>query len=463
MDADAPNTDGTLRSTERPEPAPDRDTLARATLTYCLDGADALMYAAIAGTGDAAETLRLIIESRPDAGGSTASARLDHVFATGLARWGRRVTPQAMTAFHNALAGWHARLPSLPTLDWETLAAWFTMDGRQWIIGPTSPHWPHQLQDLSTRKDWASPLCLWGIGDERALTSCPKPVAVVGSRGANEYGRSIAREVARKAASDGHLVVSGGALGADAAAHWGALAAMDGPSGPGTDDVPGTAGRTVAVFAGGLNHIGPSSNLRLFDAIVDHGGALVSELCPGTIPEARRFLLRNRIIAALASTVVVTQARTRSGALNTANWACDLNRELIAVPGDITMPHNAGCNLFIARNQAMLLTSPDEIAELLHEPHRPDVGSPPVRDDGPEARDRPARDGDGDDADRRRVLTAIRSCRRRGVPSTPDMVLARLGEDGPEWSMPRLLAVLGELEMLDVIRYGDGEVRPAPA
>ena len=106
-------------------------------------------------------------------------------------------------------------------------------------------------------------------------------------------------------------------MGTDAAAHWGALNALHGRK-------PGCVGRTVAVFAGGLNHMGPARNRTLFERIESQGGALISELCPGTIPEARRFLLRNRIIAALSSTLVVAQARLRSGALNTAGWACEL-------------------------------------------------------------------------------------------------------------------------------------------
>lgn len=109
----------------------------------------------------------------------------------------------------------------------------------------------------------------------------------------------------------------------------------------------GRAGRTVAVFAGGLNHAGPQCNSELFDGIAENGGALVSELCPGTIPEARRFLSRNRIIAALSSTLVVTQARLRSGALNTVNWGSELQRDIHAVPGNIDMPGNGGCNRLI--------------------------------------------------------------------------------------------------------------------
>ena len=108
-------------------------------------------------------------------------------------------------------------------------------------------------------------------------------------------------------------------MGIDAAAHWGALEAMNQLGAK-------VAGRTVAIFAGGLDHCGPTTNMRLFEQICAQHGALVSECTPSTIPEPRRFLLRNRLIAALAYSVVVAQARLRSGALNTAGWANEMNR-----------------------------------------------------------------------------------------------------------------------------------------
>lgn len=487
-------------------PPPDRETLARATLTFCLDGADALMYALVKGAGSPSLALELIMEARSAADNPSAAVaargtalnQLDRTFALGLARWGRRVNARGMGVFHRSLVGWMTRLDALPTPDWPSLAEWFTMGGRQWIIAPHTPYWPDQLQDLSTRSDWAAPLCLWGMGDADALTGCDQPLAVVGSRGATGYGCDMAREIALRAAADGHLIVSGGAMGVDAAAHWGALGAGHGGGTAG-------AGRTVAVFAGGLNHIGPRSNRRLFDTIVDRGGALVSELCPGTIPEGRRFLLRNRIIAALSSRIVVAQARLRSGALNTAGWGCDLNRVVIAVPGDIDQPYNAGCNRIIADAKAILLTTPDEIADLMHPPHRPHDGdmrtakgdgegttggtenadgeTPPRgaahdRADGdlkavrePRRHDGPAPDvpdpgasdpenPDPADSDPAwaTVVSAIRSCARRRLPAVPDMLLARCNAPDPSRPMtpPRLLALLGDMESAGVLRIDDG-------
>ncbi|NMN01464.1 DNA-processing protein DprA [Bifidobacterium panos] len=421
------------------------EALARATLTFCLDGADALMYAALKGAGSAQEVLELIIASRPDASGQTeALHRLDQVFATGLSRWGRKPTAQALAAFHRSLDGWHARLAQLPSLNWQQLGDWFTMDGAQWIVGPDSALWPRQLMDLSTRKDWAPPLCLWGIGDAEALTCCDNPVAVVGSRGVNDYGRGVAREVAACAACDGHLVVSGGALGTDAAAHWGALSATQHR---GLE----ASGRTVAVFAGGLNHIGPPSNLRLFDQITANGGALISELCPSTIPEPRRFLIRNRIIAALASTVVIAQARLRSGALNTAGWANELGRTVVAAPGDITMPHNAGCNRLISRAEALILTSPPDIREFCHAPHPP-LGSDGFNDketDGPPAGDDHLTDS------QRTLIDTIRLCHRRHLTATPDALLSCMMRqaNASKPTIAQIMADLGTLEVQGLVEY----------
>ena len=332
------HTDTSL-AVSRTIPVPPTDTLYRAALTFCLDGADVMMYATLKGAENAESLWHALAQSHPSQPSEIcgpALSRIDRMFVDGLTRWGRKASANAMRSFRNALACWHNRMMDLPSQDIIQLADWFTMDGTQWIIGPGHPCWPSQLADLSIRSDWAPPLCLWIKGDPRALTSCAKPVGIVGSRDVTEYGRYVAHTVAEQAAVAGHLVVSGGAMGTDAAAHWGALNALHGR-------MPANVGKTVAVFAGGLNHIGPMRNRTLFERIEAQGGALISELCPGTIPEARRFLLRNRIIAAMSSTLIVTQARLRSGALNTAGWACELLREVYAVPGDINQPCNAGC------------------------------------------------------------------------------------------------------------------------
>ncbi|NMM99466.1 DNA processing protein DprA [Bifidobacterium sp. DSM 109958] len=437
--------------------AVDDETLARAVLAHCVDGPDALMYAALKGAPDAMTLADAIVDVHGSRAGASsgrgAAGALDEMFLTGTARWGRRVNATGLERFHAALDGWMRRLDTLPSLRTDDLRSFLCADGAMWIIAPHHPCWPGQLEDLSERADWAAPLCLWGQGDPAALTSCEGPVAVVGSRGATEYGCAVAHDVGAHAALRGHLIVSGGAFGADAAAHWGALAAAE--------RYPDRAGRTVAVFAGGLEHIGPQRNRHLFDRIVASSGALISEMSPQTVPEARRFLLRNRLIAALARTVVVAQARRRSGALNTANWAAELNREVYAAPGDITQPGNTGCNMLIHENRAIILVDSEDVTEICHDDHMPrppgdaaDFAAPMPRTEPASSRlalgsggrvpsseapdTRPRRSPPEPDADQLRVLDAVRACRRRGRAADEDAVLetlrsrARGAEDGTE-------------------------------
>ncbi|WP_445340166.1 DNA-processing protein DprA [Bifidobacterium sp. ESL0825] len=355
----------------RPMTMVESDWLARAVLTLAADGPDAFMIACLLGSDQAADLCRNLIElgapNQSDGKDAHEAARskLDERFLKGTARWGRQTSPEDLTRFHKISSSWRRRLTPLLAMDTDQVRTMMTGGGQFWVMTPGDPCWPGQVDDLARRSDWAPPLCLWGRGNPEALICCDHPLAVVGSRACDEYGRSIAHQIARQAAGQGHLVVSGGAMGTDAAAHWGALAAG--------------GGRTVAVFAGGLLHMGPKRNSRLFENIEADGGALISELPPGTIPEARRFLLRNRIIAALASDIVVAQARHRSGALNTANWGVELGRRVLAAPGRIDQPENTGCNRLIHEGKAELLLSASDIRDICHPAHGPIHPDEPVR------------------------------------------------------------------------------------
>ena len=199
----------------------DEETLARAILTFCLNTADALMTALLKGTADAWEALTLIRDSDPELRTSAGAGKvIEQAFCIGMTRWGSKPTPQAVRSFRSALATWQQRLRTLPTWDRDYLCGWFTMEGRQWVIAPHDVWWPTRLNDLALLGRCAPPLCLWGSGDRAALTSCPQPVGIVGSRGVNEYGRRLTTDIAVHAAQAGHLVVSGGAMGADAAADY---------------------------------------------------------------------------------------------------------------------------------------------------------------------------------------------------------------------------------------------------
>ena len=343
------------------------DMLARCLLTLCIDDADIMMAALLKGTAtrDVLAALAMSMEDMPAAVRAEGMRTLERDLALGIARWGCTVRPRTRERFAQAVERWRARLASLPSEEPDALRAWLTADGAYTVLTPDDDAWPSGLADLDVRSDHAPPACLWVRGDVHALTACAEPVAIVGSRGMNDYGREVTSALAEAACLDGHTVVSGGAMGVDAAAHWAAVRAA-GPS----------AGRTVAVFAGGLGHLGPSCNERLFAAIEQAGGALVSELCPDTPPLAHRFLLRNRLIAAMAASVVVTQARLRSGALNTARWANELNRRLYAVPGDVTVPSNAGCNMLIRDHRAILLADARAADECCHPSHAPSAAGP---------------------------------------------------------------------------------------
>jgi DNA processing protein len=173
------------------------------------------------------------------------------------------------------------------------------------------------------------PSCLWVRGDADIAVLAEPAVAIVGARACSGYGRSVARMLANDAAAAGAVVVSGLARGVDGEAHRGALAA---------------GGRTVAVLGCGVDRDYPAAHGQLASSIVESGGLVVSEYEPGIEPAPWRFPARNRIIAGLARATVVVEARERSGALITADFALEDGREVMAVPGEITSALSAGTN-----------------------------------------------------------------------------------------------------------------------
>ena len=176
------------------------------------------------------------------------------------------------------------------------------------------------------------PPSLWLRGDADPRLLSETAVAVVGARACSGYGRAVARMLASGAADAGAVVVSGLARGIDGEAHRGALAA---------------SGRTVAVLGCGIDRDYPAAHAELARAILAGGGLVVSEYEPGVEPAPWRFPARNRIIAGLAAATVVVEARGRSGALITADFALEDGREVLAVPGEITSALSAGTNALL--------------------------------------------------------------------------------------------------------------------
>jgi DNA processing protein len=171
-------------------------------------------------------------------------------------------------------------------------------------------------------------------------------VAIVGGRDASLNGRKIAHVMATTLGQAGFTVVSGMARGIDTAAHQGGLSTG-----------------TVAVLAGGVDHVYPPENAKLHAAIAERG-CLVSEMPPGYSPQARDFPRRNRIVSGLAQGVVVIEAKIRSGSLITARMALDQGRELFAVPGSPLDPRSQGCNALIKQGAALAENAEDVIEAL---------------------------------------------------------------------------------------------------
>lgn len=220
------------------------------------------------------------------------------------------------------------------------------------FVVPQDEEWPSALDDLAHVEDLQGrggvPIGLWVAGPLR-LDRLGERVAVVGSRSATTYGAQVAADIAASCVRSGLCVVSGAAFGIDQAAHRGALAA---------------GGTTVAVLACGVDRAYPVAHKSLLDHLAATS-AVISEAAPGCSPTRVRFLSRNRIIAALGAGTVVVEAAIRSGALNTANWAERLGRQVMGVPGPVTSAASGGVHHLVRRGAATLVTGGPDVLELV--------------------------------------------------------------------------------------------------
>jgi DNA processing protein len=210
------------------------------------------------------------------------------------------------------------------------------------LLTPEDPEWPDQLSELE-----APPIALVVKGDIGALRK--QSLAIVGTRNPTPYGVRVAQEFAAGFVDREWAVVSGGAYGIDSAAHKGALIAE---------------GVTIAVTASALDSAYPAGNQRLFDEIAENG-AIITEYLPGVMARPHRFLVRNRLIAALSKGTLVVEAAFRSGSLRTARDAAELARPVMAIPGPITAPTSEGCHRLIGERSAELVTSVADAYEFI--------------------------------------------------------------------------------------------------
>lgn len=234
------------------------------------------------------------------------------------------------------------KIPSEKMIDVEKVYQSLDEIGATVLI-PEDALWPSRLNHLA-----APPVALFVRGDVEILSM--QSLAIVGTRNPTQYGLRIAQEFAAGFVDRGWGIVSGGAYGIDSAAHKGALIAE---------------GLTIAVTASGLDRPYPAGNQRLFDEIAENG-ALISEYLPGVTPRPHRFLIRNRLIAALSQGTLVVEAAFRSGSLRTARDAAELARPVMAIPGPINAPTSDGCHRLIGERSAELVTSVADCYEFLN-------------------------------------------------------------------------------------------------
>jgi DNA processing protein len=290
---------------------PEEERLARAALTRILEPGDEVAGRWLRETG-AVEVVRRLTEGEE---------RLDGVTP---ARWeGLRARAEKARPERD-LAG--------------------ARDAGMRFVCPGEAEWPAQLDDLGD----ARPVGLWVRGRPSLRIWALRSVAVVGSRACTEYGAYMAAGLGAGLAERGWVVVSGGAYGVDGAAHRGAL---------------GAGGATVAVLACGVDRAYPRGHAELIRRIAEQG-LVVGELPPGDHPTPSRFILRNRVIAALTRGSVVVEAAYRSGALVTARCARELGRFTMGVPGPVTSGLSAGVHELL-RADGVLVTDAADVVELV--------------------------------------------------------------------------------------------------
>jgi len=212
------------------------------------------------------------------------------------------------------------------------------------LLTPEDIDWPASLNDLA-----APPIALLIKGQREYLPNLINSISIVGTRNPTTYGRRIAEDFGAGVADHEWAVVSGGAIGIDAAAHNGCLVGE---------------GITVAVLGGGFNKNYPAAHEKLF-AEISESGLLISEVMPDVPAIPHRFLTRNRLIAALSKATIVVEAAFRSGSLRTARDAAEIFRPVMAIPGPINSPTSEGCHRLIAERVAELVSSVSEVMELV--------------------------------------------------------------------------------------------------
>lgn len=200
--------------------------------------------------------------------------------------------------------------------------------------------YPSKLKNI-----YDSPQILYLKGNSKILND--RAIAIVGSRECTQYGKTVAENISYELANKNINIISGMAKGIDSYAHRGCLKAN---------------GKTIAVLGSGLDRIYPKENLMLYDEIIQKGGAVISEYVIGAEAEKMNFPARNRIISGLSDGVIIVEAKNRSGALITVDFALEQGKNIFAIPGNILSKTSKGTNELIKQG-AKCVTNVEDILE----------------------------------------------------------------------------------------------------
>ncbi|MGA8344348.1 MAG: DNA-processing protein DprA [Candidatus Sulfotelmatobacter sp.] len=294
------------------------------------------------------------------------------------------------------------------------------------MVSMDDPSYPPRLKEI-----YDPPLILRVRGTPEVLT---KPgIAMVGTRHPTPYGSGMAERLACDLAAQGLVIISGMARGVDTASHRGAIAAK---------------GKTIAVFGTGVDVIYPKENSRVAEQILALGGALISEFPLGTFAAPQNFPIRNRIISGMACGVLVVEAAEYSGTRITARCALEQNRDVFAVPGNVTNKNSWGPNTLIKQGAKLVATWEDVWEDLPAEVRL--ALTPPASPESPGAASASLFPEEGLPSHEKRILSLLKADEATHI----DEIVERLEN---EMSSSEIFAALFELELGGKIKQMPGK------
>ena len=294
------------------------------------------------------------------------------------------------------------------------------------VISAEDPAYPPRLKEI-----YDPPLVVYVRGSLEVLTQ--PGIAMVGTRHPTPYGSGMAERLACDLAAQGLVIISGMARGVDTASHRGAISAK---------------GKTIAVFGTGVDVIYPKENSRLSEQILALGGAMISEFPMATFPAPQNFPIRNRIISGMSVGVLVVEAAEYSGTRITARCALEQNRDVFAVPGNVTNKNSWGPNTLIKQG-AKLVATWEDVWEDLPTPVRLAL-TPPPSPESAEGSTASLFPGEGLPPHEKRILSLLKADETTHI----DELVERLEK---EMSSSEIFAALFELELTGKIRQMPGK------